>query len=82
MKKTRDEIIAEGQQLRLYRNLMGIRQWQMAAKLGVNQGNYSKMENGRENNPDLVPKVKVMFDKWRSEEIEKLHKRIDYLRNL
>lgn len=80
--KSTEELIKEGAQLRLYRQLMGIKQIDMASKLNTNQSNYCNMELGRLNSGGRLDKVTDMFKAWREKEVYRLRTNIEYLKSL
>ena len=77
-----ENIYKKGKLMRLYRKLMGIKQCDMSAGLNTQQGNYSKMERGLENPGWRFDAVRNQFEIWRTLEIIKLEKQIEYLKNL
>lgn len=59
--------------LKVYRVNMGMKAKVAAAYLGMNGGNYSRLENGYgEVSPQQLSKIKALFDVWRKLQIDKL----------
>ncbi len=77
-----EKILRQGKEMKLFRRLMGIKQCDMAAQLKTSQGNYSKMESGRENPGWRYAAVRNIFNDWRQYEINRLNNQIEYLNEL
>lgn len=75
-------LLSEGKKLTTFRKLMGLKQKDIAKQFDTDQGNYSKMERGREFCGERLHKLQRIFYKWREGEVERLQKRINYLNAL
>ncbi len=82
MKKTTEQLIIEGKQVKEWRTLMGIKQIDMAKNLNTNQCNYSHMESGRQNLDWRYGFVRDIFVQWRLSEVKRLEEQINYLKLL
>lgn len=69
--------------IKFYRINMGMRAKTAATYLGMDQGNYSKLENGyRDVSPDQLAKIKDLFVVWRKLQIDKLKAEISRLEEI
>ena len=82
MKKDILDCIKEGKKAKEYRQLMGIKQIDMAKLLEVPQANLCHMETGRFNLGDRYTVIQSMFEKWRIVETLRLEEHIQYLKSL
>lgn len=82
MSKTTKQLIEEGKKLKTFRRLMGLKQIEVATMFETEQGNYSRMEAGRLNSGYRLKALGAIFIAWRSGEIERLQKHIEYLQSL
>jgi transcriptional regulator with XRE-family HTH domain len=64
------------------RMALGLTQGQMAARLGVKQSFYSKLENGLQNGEPYKPAIINMLNEWKTKRIADLKKEIDYIKNI
>lgn len=80
--KSNEDLTKEGNELRTLRQLMGIKQIEMARQLKTNQSNYCNMELGRLSSGNRILHVRNVFDLWRKKELVRLNKHIDYLKSL
>jgi len=75
--------IEEAGRLKLYRKLCGLKQYEAACIIGVDQFEYCKKENGYSNiKTEQVEAMKRHFTAWREAEIKRLTDRIDYLKSI
>jgi predicted transcriptional regulator len=75
--------LKRAQAARAMRLAMGVKSGEVAAKIGVLQSNYSKMEHGLEIlNNERFSVIKKMFIQWRVKEIVRLQDQIEYLLSL
>ena len=82
MTKTTNRLIEEGRKLKTFRKLMKLKQIDVAAMFETEQGNYSRMEAGRLNSGYRLKSLGAIFIAWRSREIERLKKHIEFLESL
>lgn len=82
MKKNTEQLVEEGEKLKMYRKLMGLKQKEMAKEMNTKQSNYCRMEQGRLDSNERLDKITKMFKDWRDAEIERLNEQIEYLKAL
>lgn len=70
----------KGLRLKLLRNLMKLRQNELAEFLGIERAEYCKTENGFSKiREERLSKVEEIFRLWRTDEIQRLKGRINFL---
>jgi len=73
----------DAKRLKMYRKLIGMKAYEMAEILGVDQPEYSKKENGYSNiREDQIQKARDLFIAWRVKEIDRLNGQIQYLKEI
>jgi len=80
--KSTEQLLREGKQLKTYRRLVGLKQFEAAKMFDTEQGNYCRMEQGRLNSDYRLERLRGMFVKWRAGEVERLKKQIQWLEAL
>lgn len=62
--------------------MMGVKATDFCKQVNLNQGNYSKIENGLANPGKVIAIIRVMFNKWRKERINTLKSMIKELEEI
>lgn len=76
------EFIEVAKELKSKRQMMGLKAIDFCLQNGINQGNYSKMENGMANPGKYLVIMRVMFNRFRKERITALQNQIEILKNI
>ena len=77
-----ESYIPLAKELKDKRKMMGLRSVHVHRELGINQGNYSKMENAFMNPLPALIWVRCKFQVWKDTEIQTLNKRIKFLNSI
>lgn len=77
MRKTTRQLIVEGENIKFFRQTLGLTQKETAHLLNCDQGNYSNMEQGRLNSGERYDILKNKFLEKKPYELQKLYKQIE-----
>ena len=72
----------QGTELKKLRNMCGLQQKAMAAKLGLSQAHLCHLEYGRFNPEPYMNKAREVFDEWKKGEIGRLSNKIASLQDM
>jgi predicted transcriptional regulator len=85
MKETKikaTEFIEIAKELKSKRQMMGVKAVDFCEQNNINQGNYSKIENGLANPGKYLVVIRVMFNKWRTNKLKELENQIELLKSI
>lgn len=79
---TAKDFIAQSEQLKSRRLLMGLKAIDFCKDHGLNQGNFSKMERGLANPTSALEIMNVIFECWVKDQIENTKEKLKFLQTL